>query len=182
MRTLKYAILGLLNRGPMTGYDIKKAFDDRALYNFWHAEHSQVYPELAKLVKEGLLEYETVITGEKLEKKLYRLTEKGAKDFHDWLIFDAEVDRTPKDTFRLRTYFYDSMDKEEYLNLIHSQLIQHKERRDYLREIVFSAFKTIPDVGTPELGDYLVLDGAIKREVAYIDWLNNCKEIINMSE
>lgn len=182
MRTLKYAILGLLNRGEMTGYDIKKAFDDRALYNFWHAEHSQVYPELAKLVEEGLVEYETVVTGEKLEKKLYRLTEKGAKDFHDWLIFDAEVDRTPKDTFRLRTYFYDSMKKEEYLALLDSQVKQHEERRDYLREVFYTAFKTIPDVGTPQLGDYFVLDGAIKREVAYVDWLNKCKEIINMSD
>ena len=28
MRNLKYAILGLVNIEPMTGYDIKKAFED----------------------------------------------------------------------------------------------------------------------------------------------------------
>ena len=74
MRNLKYAILGLVNREPMTGYDIKKAFEGRALTSFWHAEHSQIYPELKKLVEEGMLTYDTDIRGEKMEKKLYTIT------------------------------------------------------------------------------------------------------------
>lgn len=179
MRNLKYAILGLVNTSPMTGYDIKKAFDDRALYNFWHAEHSQVYPELGKLVKEGMLEYETVITGEKLEKKLYSITALGRKEFHDWLIFDDEVERTPKDIFRLRTYFSDSMSKDEYKKLLKSQHIQHCNRRDYLKGIIDTVFfNGIPEWGTREFGDFLVLDGAIKREDAYIEWLDFCKKAI----
>ena len=28
MRTLKYAILGLINRNPLTGYDITKEFNE----------------------------------------------------------------------------------------------------------------------------------------------------------
>ena len=47
MRTLKYAILGLLNREPMTGYDIAKEFS-KDLGEFWNAKHSQIYPELAE--------------------------------------------------------------------------------------------------------------------------------------
>ena len=46
MRTLKYAILGLLMRSPVTGYDIAKEFGD-GLGCFWSAKHSQIYPELA---------------------------------------------------------------------------------------------------------------------------------------
>ncbi|MCX8179105.1 MAG: PadR family transcriptional regulator, partial [Candidatus Aenigmarchaeota archaeon] len=42
MRTLKYAILGLLNRKPMTGYDLSKEFSYQ-LGNFWSANHSQIY-------------------------------------------------------------------------------------------------------------------------------------------
>lgn len=45
MRTLKYAILGLLNKEPMTGYDIGKEFS-KDLGEFWTAKHSQIYPEL----------------------------------------------------------------------------------------------------------------------------------------
>ncbi len=50
MRTLKYAILGLLNRNPMTGYDIVKEFNFQ-LAEFWNAKHSQIYPELKKIGK-----------------------------------------------------------------------------------------------------------------------------------
>lgn len=41
MRNLKYAILGLLDRKSMTGYDISKEFG-RALAEFWSADHSQI--------------------------------------------------------------------------------------------------------------------------------------------
>ena len=52
MRTLRYAILGLVDRKPTTGYDIAKEFKERELSNFWSARHSQIYPELAKLAEE----------------------------------------------------------------------------------------------------------------------------------
>ena len=39
MRTLKYAILGLINRNPLTGYDITKEFNS-GLVEFWYAKHS----------------------------------------------------------------------------------------------------------------------------------------------
>ena len=45
MGTLKYAILGLLNRKSMTGYDLSKEFET-TLFEFWNAKHSQIYPEL----------------------------------------------------------------------------------------------------------------------------------------
>ena len=53
MRTLKYAILGLIRRGPVTGYDIAREFRSQALSNFWHAKHSQIYPELKKLLEKA---------------------------------------------------------------------------------------------------------------------------------
>ena len=70
MRTLKYAILGLLNRKPMTGYDISKEFNFQ-LAEFWSAKHSQIYPELKKLVSEELIIFKIEISGDVLEKKVY---------------------------------------------------------------------------------------------------------------
>ena len=66
MRTLKYAILGLINREPMTGYDITREFNNNNLANFWYAKHSQVYPELSRLMEEKLVTCEVVIQGEAL--------------------------------------------------------------------------------------------------------------------
>ena len=36
MGTLKYAILGLLNRNEMTGYELSKEFET-TLFEFWNA-------------------------------------------------------------------------------------------------------------------------------------------------
>lgn len=178
MRNLKYAILGLVNREPKTGYDIKKAFEDRALTNFWHAEHSQIYPELAKLVKEGMLEVSTVIQGQKMEKKLYTITPTGKEEFENWLRDDVPIERTYKDIFRLRTFFSDEADPEDYLKLLYSQRKQHIARRDYLSDIKVNVFhNTPPALGTTDLGDYMVLDGAISRETDYVKWLERCIKI-----
>ena len=80
MRTLKYAILGLLMRKKMSGYDLNKEFNT-ALIEFWSAKHSQIYPELKKLLAEELVEYKVEISGDVLEKKIYSITEKVEKNF-----------------------------------------------------------------------------------------------------
>lgn len=169
MRTLKYVILGLLMNKPMSGYDIYKEFEE-ALVEFWSAKHSQIYPELKKLVKEGLIEYETQVTEGKMVKKLYSITEEGKKDFIIWLNSDVPMESTPKDVFRLRMYFSKNINKEHMIELLESQLVQHKERRQYLIKSTIK-FEEKPQPGTDSFGDYIVLQGAILREKSYIDWL-----------
>lgn len=68
MRVLKYAILGLLDKGSLSGYDMTSYFKAE-IGQFWSAKHSQIYPELKKLTDEGFIEFETVIQGAKLEKR-----------------------------------------------------------------------------------------------------------------
>ncbi len=173
MRTLKYAILGLIRRGPATGYDIAREFSDRALASFWHAKHSQIYPELKKLLEEGLITCETVIQREKMKKKVYTITPLGEADFRQWLSLDDPLDPTPKDVFRLRVYYSDALESRRYRELLESQQAQHRARLQVLEETNRS-FSQTPPFGTPEYGDYLVLQGALLRERAYLDWLTLC--------
>ena len=53
--SLRHSILGLLMLSPANGYELNRRFDD-TLRNAWHASHSQIYPELAKLEQAGLIE------------------------------------------------------------------------------------------------------------------------------
>ncbi|KJD53260.1 PadR family transcriptional regulator, partial [Bacillus amyloliquefaciens] len=96
MRVLKYAILGLLDHGSLSGYDMTSRFKAE-LGQFWSAKHSQIYPELKKLTDEGFIEYETVIQGSKLEKKMYSITEAGKRELHGWLTEFKPVPDTVKD-------------------------------------------------------------------------------------
>ena len=52
--SLPYAILGLLEYKPMTGYDLKKIFEE-SVVNFWAASQSQIYRELDLLEVKGYL-------------------------------------------------------------------------------------------------------------------------------
>lgn len=62
MRTLKYAILGMLMQKSMTGYELMQQFES-ALCEFWTANHSQIYPELKKLTEEGMVNFKVEISG-----------------------------------------------------------------------------------------------------------------------
>lgn len=174
MRTLKFAILGLVNRAPMTGYDITREFNSNQLANFWYAKHSQVYPELNRLAEEGLLTCQVVIQGEKMEKKLYTITEKGQQELKEWLIHEDPLGPTPKDVFRLRMYFSDFMSSDERKVHLRDQIKKHTDKRRYLTDIMTrNHHDTAPPLGTKEYGDFVVLEGAILRETSYIQWLEN---------
>lgn len=172
MRTLKYAILGLLNIEPMTGYDLGKKFNYQ-LAEFWSAKHSQIYPELKKLVDEKLIVFNIEITGDVLEKKVYSITDKGRECFIKWLSKDEPMEPTPKNIFRLRMYFSNNLNLETRLELLEHQLDQHNQRLEFLYSKQ-EKYETVPNVNSPDFGDFIVLDGAIIREKATIEWLNNC--------
>jgi PadR family transcriptional regulator, regulatory protein AphA len=91
--TLRYALLALLEAGPMTGYELAKWFDQSVAY-VWQAQHSQIYTELRKLEREGLVRAETLPRGEKAlaTKRAYTLTPAGGKQLQHWA---AEVEPPP---------------------------------------------------------------------------------------
>lgn len=66
-KTLQYVLLGLLAKKDLTGYDIKKLFQQE-VGDFWCARHSQVYPELRKLEENGLITSYAGSTETRLQK------------------------------------------------------------------------------------------------------------------
>ena len=175
MRTLKYALLVMLNKQDMTGYELMKLFEG-ALAEFWSVKHSQIYPELKRLTEEGMVTYTVEISGNVLEKKIYSITELGKQDFMNWLSQPHKMKATPKEEFRLQLFYSSALDIERQIYILEDQLKQHQDRLEYLKKSQLE-FGEVPKKGTYEFSDYLVLLGAIKREEGMCDWLNEC---INM--
>lgn len=172
MRTLKYAILGLLTRKPMTGYELTKEFNHE-LAEFWYANHSQIYPELKKLHKEALVTFDVEISGDILEAKRYTITEQGQTEFIQWLHKDQKIKRTPKDVFRLRMYFSNEMDVAARIQILENQKMQHSKRLNTLLK-TFEQYPEVPDIDSDRFGDFVVLRGAIMRQESTIAWLDEC--------
>jgi DNA-binding PadR family transcriptional regulator len=172
MGVLQYAILGLLNRKDMTGYDLSKEFQTE-LSEFWSAKHSQIYPELKSLSENHLVEFKTEITGNVLEKKLYSITESGRKELIKWEKSYTKLKALPKDEFKLQLFFSDCISTGERIELLKNQLDQHHEKLVHLNQNM-GKFDLVPPASESSFSDYLVLLGAIHREEAACNWLNTC--------
>ncbi len=101
--TLRYIILGLVWTHPMTGYDIKQAFD-RALASYWNAGNSQIYTTLKQLSQAGLVESEVIVQTTRPNRKVYRLTTAGQAELERWLEEDVP-ERFNKDDFLTKLFF-----------------------------------------------------------------------------
>jgi len=77
-----YAILGIITRGPQSGYDIRKQFN-ASLRFFWSESYGQIYPMLKQIVQGG---YAVQLeSDDPRKKKLYRITQEGQALFQEWL-------------------------------------------------------------------------------------------------
>jgi PadR family transcriptional regulator AphA len=84
------AILGILSRGPQTGYDVKKVFTTITSH-FWRASYGQIYPLLKKLNHQGLVKHKTKRFSRRLDKHIYSLTAEGEKSLRQWLRSPVET-------------------------------------------------------------------------------------------
>jgi DNA-binding PadR family transcriptional regulator len=84
-----YVVLGILNWRPRTGYEIKQVVD-RSTRFFWAASYGQIYPELKRLQKQGLVEGTSDPHGGR-RRTVYKLTAKGRRELRRWLDQPAEV-------------------------------------------------------------------------------------------
>src|SRR5256885_17054267 len=74
--TSRYAILGVLSRRAMSGYDVKKLIE-RSIAHFWNESYGQIYPILNRLAAEGLAERRRERQRGRAGRHVYSLTPQG---------------------------------------------------------------------------------------------------------
>ena len=81
----RFAVLGILSYGPMSGYDIKK-FYEQNVAGFWSESYGQIYPILKRLAEEELATKSIHKQEGKPDRHIYALTEKGREELQQWLL------------------------------------------------------------------------------------------------
>ena len=114
--SLKHAILGFLSFQPMTGYDLKKAFDHSVQF-FWPANQSQIYRTLAELNDEEFVKIEIVAREDRLDMKIYHITETGLNEFRHWLSTPIPH-QDYREAFLIQVYFGGTIDDRETILLL----------------------------------------------------------------
>lgn len=170
--TLGYALLGLLARGERSGYDLAQGLKDPVGF-FWHAQHSQIYPELARLEDGGLVRYKVVEQSERPDKKVYSLTREGRKRLRDWLEADTEVPKK-RDELVLKAYSIWLADPQAAAHMMHQHARAHAERlAEFEQRLEWLKSKAGDALWQPDsewFGTHAVLRRGIGFEREYLEW------------
>ena len=127
LTTTEAALLGLLRKGPMSGYDLRKDVE-RSVGYFWAPAKTQIYATLPKLVEAGYATQEKVVQSARPDKTIYELTESGLEALRDW-VENAPLDAGHgRNLILLKVYFGEAADRDA----LSSQLAERREDAQHL--------------------------------------------------
>lgn len=160
-------ILGALSHAPRSGYDIKRLVDNSTRF-FWAASYGQIYPELRRLERAGLVAGASKPTGDR-PRTVYRLTAQGRRALRAWLT-------APKGSYELRdegllkVFFADVLDADDAVGLVRS-VREH-------REAVLDRLRAVQENLPPGADDFRteVLEYGIGMHEWVVDWYAGLEE------
>ncbi|MFU8870483.1 PadR family transcriptional regulator [Micromonospora sp. SL4-19] len=126
-------LLGLLEREPSHGYDLKRDYD-----SFFSRGKSlpfgQVYATLGRLTRDGKIVVGEVEPGVGPERKRYVITERGATEFESWLTEPVEAEPNLQSVLFTKVVLALMLDRpaEEYLDM---QRATHLRRMKELTDL-----------------------------------------------
>ena len=163
---LRYALIGLLARQPMHGYDLKNTLE-QALGGNWEINFGQIYTTLSRLERDGL-----VSAGEEAEdgrgKKTYEITDLGRNELETWLAQPVEKQASLRDEFLVKLIVRRLAGYGHALETIAQQ------RKSYLQQM-----RELTALASHQNDDPLVallIEGAILHLQADLRWLDLCDE------
>jgi PadR family transcriptional regulator, regulatory protein AphA len=128
--SLRHAVLGLLATQPATGYDLAQRFDS-SIANAWHAGHSQIYPELARLQEAGMVE----VIGEGARRsRTWAVTAAGHEELRRWMT-ETEPNRSMRNETAVRWFLLALLAPADRRIALGRELAFADEDAAHLREI-----------------------------------------------
>jgi DNA-binding PadR family transcriptional regulator len=163
-----YVILGMLRSRPRSGYEIKQVVDKSTRF-FWAASYGQIYPELRRLAKAGLVEGEPQPTGGR-KRTVYRLTDTGRETLRRWLDLPPEHLEL-RDESLLKLFFAVAAEPGKAVEIIDAKQRQMEEKLAALRAIEPHAAEGASSDPFP----YLVLRYGIESSEWVIAWCERAR-------
>lgn len=133
--SLRFAVLGLLEDGPASGYTLTTRFE-RSLQRYaWTARQSHIYPELNRLAEDGLIE---VVEEGARGRRTYAITAAGREALRDWLT-SAPKPRAVRDEQILRLCLISALEPEQAREVVRQQLAEAEAAGAELRAMADAA-------------------------------------------
>ena len=125
-------ILGMLAARPRSGYEIKQLVDSSARF-FWAASYGQIYPELKRLSKQGLITGSESAQGAR-QRTVYELTASGRRAAREWIERPPQVFEL-RDEGLLELFFAGSIDPARAPEIARERAAEAKSKAAELRAL-----------------------------------------------
>ncbi len=158
--SLRHAVLGLLAYQPATGYELAQQFDTSLAYA-WHARHSQIYPELAKLADAGLVE---VVDEGARGSRTFAITGEGRAELERWLV-DTEPSRAQRSETAVRWFLMFLLPPEQRRAVLEREIAY----ADRYRETLLGIERAVREAGDSQIKP--TLDLGLRTSAVMRDWL-----------
>lgn len=175
--SLRYALLGLLAEEPASGYDLAKKFE-RVLQRYaWHAQHSQIYPELNRMAVNGLI---TVVAEGARGRRTYAITDAGRADLRQWMVNPPDV-IVVRNEFVLRLFLLSTLDPAEARRLLEWTADTNAKQLEELRASV-AAFDAAADPAAGLPLQRLVAEFGLRSFQLLTEWAGWASERIDQTD
>lgn len=170
-RILPHIILGILGMSDerVTGKQITD-YVQRDLGEFWQVAHSQVYPELKRMVADEWITCHAVPGNDK--ERQYEMTAEGRKVLDQWLSIPNDITPLQKDIFSLKMFFIKDKNDPKVRELLTSQIALVEKHLKHMQQRKADIFSS---QGSEErhYGHYLIVSRAIDRNQKQLKWLQD---------
>ncbi|MEV4348352.1 PadR family transcriptional regulator [Actinoplanes sp. NPDC049596] len=160
--SLRHAVLAALSQGEASGYELAKRFDV-AVADFWSATPQQLYRDLERLERDGLVEARVVEQERRPNKRVFTLTAAGRAALGEFVAAPARP-AAIRDEFLIKLQAVDAGEPEALIAAAEARLARSREklaRYEQLRK----------RMGTEEsLGPSLTLEAGILYEEQNTRW------------
>jgi DNA-binding PadR family transcriptional regulator len=175
---LSHAILGFLEYGPMSGYDLKKNFD-QSVAHFWSATQSHIYKALEDLESAGLVTSQVIPQEGKPNRKQYKITEAGRTELRRWLATPLPM-TGPRSSWLIQVFFAHNLTNEEIANLFEKRIEQLRAYLSRLHGAQKNIEANAKKVGLKRAQSLwqLTLDYGIDNYTNEIDWLEKMLPVV----
>ncbi|KGN36327.1 PadR family transcriptional regulator [Knoellia subterranea] len=174
--SLGFALLGLLARKPSTGYELARRME-RPVGYFWSANHSQIYPELARLEDRGFVRHTVIEGAGPRPTKRYAVSARGRKALREWVV--AELEPQPvRDLETLRLWNIWLVDRQAALDLVAQVRRGHEDRLTaYEQELAdLEGDPEAVDPTHPKFASVLTLEGGVLTRRAALEWCDRMRQ------
>jgi len=169
-------ILGMLAARPRSGYEIKQLVDNSARF-FWAASYGQIYPELKKLERAGLIAGKDSSRGDR-QRTVFTLTAAGKRAAREWMGTPPEVLET-RDEGLLKLFFAGSIAPARLSEIARERAAQSAAKAAQLRSIAARVEEEGQPEGTeaePDAGSMAVLRYGIELSEWAADWFERAAD------